>query len=211
MYHRSIYKLVFICCFLTVHTISAQRKIEKTISGAHLTTLKIDARNCFGIIIKTHQLPKISIESSLEGEYKEDLVVSIIENENALIARSEFNPLFKNPNDKLSAHKVVSVFLKVFVPENFKVDLLGSTTKTKISGNYNSVKIVLENEDCFVKDFKGNADISTNTGSIFFEILNGQIETESKYGKVYQEKISGGLYKVSLKTVSGDIHVSKPK
>ncbi len=204
---------VLLCVILfTFNTaLIAQRKIEKTVTGTSLTTINIDASNCFAIKIGTHSSPKIIVETSLEGEYREDIVVSSVEEDEILIIRTGFRPLYNAFNDKLSAHKVISIYLNVLVPDNFKVAVLGTVAKTNVSGQIKDLKIVLGSGDCIIQEFKGNAFISTFKGDIFLEIEEAIVESISKYGAVKKQDIKAGNSKIKLKSVSGDIFVTKPK
>ena len=204
---------MFFCItfFVLCSALVAQRTIEKTVTGTSLTTIKIDASNCFAVKIRTHASPKIIVETSLEGEYREDIVVSAIEEEESLVIRADFRPLYNAFNDKLSAHKVVSIYLNVLVPDNFKVAILGTVAKTDVSGKMKDLKIVLGSGDCTLKEFKGMAFISTFKGDIFLETEAAVVESDSKYGTVKKQVINSGTSKIKLKSISGDIFITKPK
>ncbi|NER14447.1 hypothetical protein GWK08_13415 [Leptobacterium flavescens] len=203
----------FIIAFflLSSSLLFAQKTVEKTVVGTLLKGIKVDAHNCFKIEIGTHASPKIRVESSIDGEYSDDLVISVLEKEDHLVIRAGFSPLFKNPNDKLSAHKVISIYLNILVPEGFEVDLLGGGVRTDISGKIKDLKVVLDNGICSIRDFYGNAEVSTRNGNIFLEARQAEVESESRYGQVKSEDIEPGKSKITLKTVNGDIYVSKPK
>lgn len=200
--------IIFLLCCVVL---SAQRKIEKIITGTNLTTIQVDARNCFTLKIGTHSLPKVVIETSIEGEYKDEIIVSVFQEDEILIINPGLQSLFKIPNDKLGAHKVISIYLNILVPDNFKVDVLGGTTKTEVSGNIKALKVVLDGGSCNIKEFMGNAFVTTQKGDIFLETMGAQIDSESRYGTVTNQNIGTGNFKITLKSISGDIFITKPK
>ena len=76
----------------------------------------MNAANCFKVEFHTGDGNEINIEAEIEGEYSQDLDLKVNTNGTTVLIEAGFAPSFENPNDKLSAHKVVSILLKITIP-----------------------------------------------------------------------------------------------
>jgi len=154
--------IVLSLCF----SLNAQKQIEKTINAKDIAIINISGDPFFKIKIETDEVSTISLSAKIEGEYAEHMVV-LTEKKNDLLAISgTFQPLFKQDNDKLSAHKVLSVELKLVIPKNLEVTIKSTIASANISGDYANLFIELEQGNCQVENFSGNATINTINGNI---------------------------------------------
>lgn len=97
---------------------------------------------------------------------------------------ADFQPLFINPNDKLSAHKVVSIALEISVPEYKNVDVFGTNTNLYAKGIYEDLNITLSDGRCNLENVSESVEVTTQKGDILLAAPSGNITAESVYGKV---------------------------
>ena len=120
-------------------------------------------------------------------------------------------PLFINPNDKLSAHKVVSIALEVTVPAYKSVDVFGTNTNLYASGAYRELNVALSDGRCTLENISESVQVTTQKGDIVLSTASGNIVAESVYGNLSKESIPSGDNQFVLKTIEGDIILKKTK
>ena len=75
--------------------------------------IQFNTANCFKVELGTSLGNEINIEAEIDGEYVKDLDLKVRTIGSTILVEAGFAPNFENPNDKLSAHKVVSITLKL--------------------------------------------------------------------------------------------------
>jgi len=199
----------FFAVLLSVYSARCQTSVEKTIVGAHIDFIEIDATNCFDIILETSTAPEMHIVARIDGEYHKDLGLKVKEQGNTLQLGAGFQPNFNKPNDKLSAHKVISIALKIRLPEGKSVVLNGTSCNVSAKGAYRNLEVSLNDGFCFLQQISENVTVRTQSGDIIIESNTATIKAESKYGKVGKNKIPKGDNRYVLKTITGNIRFSK--
>lgn len=195
--------LVSICCF-------SQKAVEKRVYAKGITLIDIDAQNVYKVSIKTHASNDVLIATVMDGEYQNEFINTIKEDGTTLYIGVENRPLFDNPNDKLSAHKVVAVALGVIVPAYKQVQITGNYTQVYVEGAYDNLRVSTENEMVYMKNTLGNLiQARTRNGNIVVKNSKGNFEAISKYGKVYIEKSEKGNTKFELNSLNGNIYINK--
>jgi hypothetical protein len=189
----------------------AQKQVKRTIEASSITLLQIDAANCFEVKLETGNTNDIVIDARLEGEYSKDLEVAIYEDGGTLFVDAGFKASFVNPNDKLSAHKVVSIILHVFLPKWKNVQVYGTNTRVVAMGSYSDLSIVLADGNCELNEISQNVTVKTQSGNIVLKAKAGSVTASSKYGQVSQIGLPKGLNQYNLSTVTGNIELNKPE
>lgn len=187
----------------------AQKKLHKTIRADDIALIQVEATNCFELNVHTLPGKEVLVEAEMEGEYSKDLDIDITTNGNTMLIEAIFNPGFENPNDKLSAHKVVSILLNITIPHSKDVEIYGTNTNVLIGGIYNELQVSLADGTCMLNNVHGNAQVKTQSGNIAILANAAEIQAESKYGKVEFNPIPVGKTNYKLQTVSGNIQLSK--
>ena len=198
-----------ISVFLFTQFLTGQKLIRKTIINPENQSIQIDTKNCFQVLLETSKEKELRVEAAMEGEYQKDLAVKIEEDGLNVLVSADFLPNFKAPNDKLSAHKVISIALKIVVPENCSVNVFGTNSKVLASGKYRKLKISLATGDCTLNSVTENVEVKTQKGTINVITNRGKIDAKSIYGKVNLAKIPEGNSSYNLTSVEGDIYVIK--
>jgi hypothetical protein len=189
----------------------AQKEVKKTVLDDHVTILQIDASQCYEVVLQTAEYQKdaIVLEGKMDGEYSQDLQMNTSIQGNTMFINTGFRPVFELPNDKLGAHKVVSISLKVMLPEGKKVQVSGTSARVIAHGNFLKLTVALSDGSCVLHHTAPETEVRTQSGSIALFASSGEIEASSKYGQVDQNPIAKGVDRYELKSVTGDIHFHK--
>ncbi|MRI01424.1 hypothetical protein GH721_12850 [Kriegella sp. EG-1] len=200
---------LFLFIFFSTNLLSAQKIVKKTIVNNAIETIEIDAKNCFRVNLKTSNTDELIVRATIDGEYSKDLFLNVKEEDANIFVSTGFTPNFKNPNDKLSAHKVVSIALDVIIPENHKLRVYGTSCNVLATGNYKYLNVTLNDGICVLNEVAYNTMVTTQSGDIFLTAIKGEIKANSKYGIVEKNVIPIGENYFVLKTITGDIQFTK--
>jgi len=195
-------------CFFAQFSIG-QKVIRKTIINPENQAIQLNTNNCYRVILETSKNKELSIEAEIEGEYQKDLVIKIEEDGSNVYIDAGFLPNFVNPNDKLSAHKVLSIALKITIPEDCYVNVFGTNSEVQATGKYKELKISLATGNCFLVNVTDSVRVKTQKGTISLVAESGKIEASSVYGLVKISKIPESNFNYKLESVEGNIYVSK--
>lgn len=183
--------------------------MKKSILNKKISSVQIDAANCFRILLKTVQTNEVRVEAKMDGEYSADLELNVRENGNTLFLNAGFRPGFNIPNDKLSAHKVVSISLEIQIPEDKNISVQGTSTNVTGEGKYKKFAVRLSDGSCELKNVVGDVEIRTQSGTILVNTPSAKINAKSKYGSVDDNPIPIGNDNYILNTVTGNIVLNK--
>lgn len=203
------YFVVFGLFFLV--QVQGQKLVKKAFIGPRTQSIQIDSRYCYQIDLQTAKTKEVLVEASIEGEYSKDLLVSLEEKGTTVRISAGFQPNFINPNDKLSAHKVVSIALHITVPQHKSVSIFGTNSNVQVKGNYQNLEVKLSDGRCELDHVSETVDVTTQKGDIWLHADSGNIIAESTYGQVEYDEIPNGHNQYTLKTVEGNIHLRKTK
>tara|TARA_R110002050_G_scaffold139285_1_gene263455 strand:+ start:3564 stop:4154 length:591 start_codon:yes stop_codon:yes gene_type:complete len=190
-------------------SLKGQKNLYRTIGANDISLVQVNAANCFKVEFHTGDGNEINIEAEIEGEYSQDLDLKVNTNGTTVLIEAGFAPSFENPNDKLSAHKVVSILLKITIPYFKKLEVYGTNSRVILEGKYKELDVSLSDGECELHNIVGNANVKTQSGSIRVFARSAQINANSKYGIVSFNPIPEGLFIYKLQTVTGNIELSK--
>ena len=197
---------VFLFC-LAIGGLQAQKLIKKSHINSHISFFQIDTSNCFNLELGTSVGDELIVEAVIDGEYSKDLIIKISEEGNTLVVSAGFQPNFINPNDKLSAHKVISIALKIILPQQHDVKVLGTNCNVEVSGSFKALEVILDDGRCILKGVEESVKVLTQTGDISLYSPKGHVLAETKYGIVSKEDIPEGDNTFALHSVSGNINL----
>ncbi|WP_138657226.1 hypothetical protein [Maribacter algarum] len=183
--------------------------VRKSIIDSAVSSIQIDVSNCFEVKIETFDTQAIVVEANIDGEYRKDLVLNMTEEGTTVLVSAGFRPNFENPNDKLSAHKVVSIALNIKIPQNMNVRVFGSNCNVNATGYFEKLKMTLNDGVSRLYKVEGLAEITSQSGDIFVESKSAEILPHSKYGQVDENQIPSGDNKYLLNSVTGDIRFKR--
>ena len=200
---------IFLLLFTFSSTISAQRILTKSIPQKHGRSFHINAKNSFDVSLRTVKSSIISVKAIAEGEYENDLILNLWEEGSDVFIGVDFHPDYKNRNDKLEAHKVVSVSLDISIPQSCLVYLNGDSAEFELTGVYEKLKVDLKEGRCQLVEVYGDVEVLTEAGDIELSSAGGVVEAVSEYGELKEAKIPLGPATYRLRSKSGNIRIQK--
>ena len=199
--------IFIIVLFIGTYSAFGQRIIEKSLEVKNGRFFYIDAKQAYKAILGTEDSERLEIKAIADGEYQEDIVLKVKETGSDLNISTDFSPDYQKKNDKLSAHKSLSVSLRISLPQNSQVYFKGSSTNLVASGNYKTLNVELEEGNCSLNQLKGLIRIVNNNGDIALEAREGTVDAASKYGQVKKEQLATGNSSYFLRSDQGNISV----
>lgn len=196
---------IFILLFFITSVLAAQKVVKKTIVNPAISFIQVDAGSCFNVEIETTDTDEMTIEADIDGEYRKELLLNVKEEGATVWVSAGFQPNFKNPNDKLSAHKVVSIALKIKLPKYKDVNVFGTSTTVLAKGVYEKLKITLNDGACRLSKVSGLIEVITQSGTITVASEAATITSTSKYGSIDGVSIPQGDDQYILSTITGNI------
>lgn len=202
-------KTTILLLLIAITSVCAQKSTEKIWNADVINTIVIDGENVFNITVSNSLSNTILLKVKIEGEHANQLVmVDSIVNKQLYIS-SSFQPLFVKDNDKLSAHKVMSVEYQLLVPKNIKLEIKSNIGSVDLVGTYPSVFIELNQGNCNLKQFLGNASINTVNGDINIETDHAKVEAFTKTGQITLTQFKFLKFNLNCHTINGDIKITK--
>lgn len=189
----------------------AQKNIERQFQADHIRTVNLDATNSFEIFVETVKAKTISVEAEVAGENSEQMVLVTKNTDDELQITTEFQPLFTVPDDKLSAHKVMSIIFRLKVPEGINLIISSDIGSVFVTGKYNQLTTELNHGHFVAKKFLGSALVNTIDGNITIESNYAKVNLDTKNGQIFQENLLLGTNNLSLHSINGNISVTKTK
>jgi len=200
---------IFIVLLFSIKLLAAQKVVKKSIIAPEITAINIDVNNCFELSLRTTDSEEMVLEAAIDGEYKKDLVLNTEQEGNTILVSSGFQPIFKNPNDKLSAHKVISVALEITLPEYKSVTVYGTNCNVAVLGRYRNLKVTLDDGTCRINQVSESVEVNTQSGDIIVHAEKAKIEASSRYGNIERDTIAIGNDEYNVTTVTGEIRINK--
>ena len=199
--------LGFIFLMISVSEAVGQKVLQKEIDAQFIKEIIVNGDGIFKIKVISEERKTIEMLSEIEGEYAVNTLLTYTESNEILTIGSGYSPYFKKENDKLSAHKIESVSLLLTIPEGLEITILSDIANLEMDGRYNFVDVSLENGNCIISNFIGNANLVTKDGDIQVtanaENVSGILF--SKLGKEINELPEGNRFMIEAYTLRGNI------
>ncbi len=201
--------LFYIVILLFSFHATSQNRIQKLFSDANISTININGNGVFKISVETTMSNTFTIDSRIEGENNEHVVLIAETKNDTLYIATKYQPLFNDANDKLSAHKVISIELILNIPANKSIYVSSDIASVFVKGQYNNATIELINGNCILKNFVGGATVNTIQGDIDVNTNFAKLDAFTKNGTLNLESLSKGNRMLSLYSINGNITVIK--
>jgi len=183
----------------------SQKIIEREFSFNEIETLLLHDNLSSSIVIKSSPRSNIVVRLHNAGENSENIILKEEVIDKTLSLTSMFSPFFIKINDKLAAHKVLSIEYEIEVPEFIKIDIQSKLASVKIYGCFKDARIMLNEGNCNLINYCGNANIQTKMGDIHIKSSQQAIgKAFSKYGKV-KNLLEKGENIILAESIHGDI------
>ncbi len=205
-----MFKINYILTFFLLTSIScfAQKVTQQTFSTFEIDEVRINTDKIFQLNIISTNDKVIKIETRMEGEYYRDLNIITATKNKQIQVTCELAEDFEIPNDKLSAHKVFSVTMDIYIPKKLKVQLEGDGTQVHVKGSYKKFLGILISGNFTLSNFISEAKIQTKKGNIYYSSRKMPTwETNTNQHIIFYKKGR----KIELKADNGKITYSADK
>lgn len=199
--------LLLLLMVLLSHPGHSQKLLSKTYPVPDNALVQLDARNNYRVEVRTTKREDILVEAMMEGEYQGEMLVQLTERGNTLHIATRNQPAFDFPNDKLSAHKVISVGLRISLPEHLAFQLYGRSATVIVQGAYRDVDISLSSGNCSLEVETEQAKVKTLSGNIRATAKPEHVQAESQYGLIHGNPTGGKSAVYTLNTITGNITI----
>ncbi|UAB85396.1 hypothetical protein INR75_05090 [Zunongwangia sp. SCSIO 43204] len=203
--------LIFLCCFFTGTLFMLAQKDTQNILTSDFTEVIIDADEVFKINVISEKRDNLQYKTHSEGEYFNEIRLKTSLKNGRLLIETQYPEQLVGGFDKLSAHKVFSLELDLYLPEDKILIISSNSASLIVSGKFESFSANLQRGYCNLKAFEGNATINTYKGDIDAEVVSGEITAKSRHGEVLIGIDLYGMHQIKLTSINGDISVRKTK
>ncbi|GEQ84733.1 hypothetical protein ULMS_02410 [Patiriisocius marinistellae] len=195
--------------FLTA-TVHSQKILEKQYDAKSLKTLVINGNSVFEIHVIAESRNTISLKATIAGETSNDVMITEQDNQSKLQLGIKYAPYFTAINDKLSAHKVLSVILEYRIPEKMNVEIGSDIGSFWGRGVFKNLNVSLERGNCFISNYFGNATIMTLIGDVDIAVIGNVSGVGiSKNGTVLNNLSRGHVTNISVESRDGNISLTQ--
>ncbi len=186
-----------------------QKRLLQSYDVNNIHSLYIDSDEIFQIKITSTATDQITIHTQIDGETFESSLLNTKIEEGVLYISTGYTPDFTPFNDKLSAHKILSIVLEITIPEDMNLDINSTLASMEGAGSFGNISINLGRGGCRFFDFRfrESATIHTISGPIYIETENAEITAQSRNGNVVIPVDVTGIKALHLKSIHGDITV----
>ena len=199
--------IALIIPWLFLGPLHAQKRVSKQLLDPLVTSILVEGEQCFRIVLETADTREVRVEAEMQGEYQDALLIQTEVMGNTLRISTGYSPDFDLPNDKLGAHKVFSVDLRIILPSYQHVRLFAGLCEVKTSGSYLSLKARIDG-GTFTSEHRAElTEIQTRSAEIEARVQSGTIEAVSRYGQVELGDIPQGDSRYLLESNRGNIRV----
>lgn len=202
------YIVFFLSVIFTLNCF-AQKQQEIRIEADALEGINIASDEISEIEITTSTENTVKISSGVQGETYQSMLINTSVEDGYLNITSGRTPFYKAIDDKLAAHKVLSVVLKLTIPKNLKLRITNTLASVNLTGTFESINLNLGQGDCNLNDFLGNGTVNTRSGSITVRTQKTKIEANSRHGSVTVEDAPIETHRLELKSLTGSISVTQ--
>jgi hypothetical protein len=206
MKNNLLFVLFFILNFLQL---KAQRETIQTFDASSIKEVIIEVDEVFNVEIETANTPVIKLSTLSEGEYLNEIVIQTQQDLHSFQLNSQYREILTSGFDKLSAHKVYAVHLKLVIPKNLNVIVISNIASLNAVGNFKKLEAELKSGACRLIDFSGQALINTFQGNVYVETTTANVKATTNHGNLQiDEKLSFGSL-IEIKSIYGDVEVRK--
>lgn len=201
-------KLIFLLAAILffVSEGQAQKVLDKAWDAASIRKLEIISDEIYHITVLSKETDDIRIITVVEGEHYENVVLNTSFLKGTRTITIGYTPYFEPPNDKLAAHKVISIKMVIHVPSRMEVAVKGALASVETTGVLSQLSLALEEGSILLNAFEGDAELKTKSGNITVHAKQSvQGFGKSKRGTVQNTLNEKGKFVVWAKSVNGDI------
>ena len=182
------------------------------IDAKDIQAIAITSDAVFKIHIATQSAQEIIVRSLVDGETYESSLVHIKNSKQRLEISTGRTPDFRPFNDKLSAHKVLSIELDIVIPEQMDVSIRSTLAEVRLEGAYQRLQIDLGRGGLIGEGIRfRESAINTISGNVALTLSRANVIADSRngIGKIATIFNDGPL--CHIQSIYGDIQVLQVK
>lgn len=207
---RIISFLFFALCF--AGSLHAQKNTIKEVNAANLEVLQVDVKNIYNLNVVASNTNTFKAAMNSEGEFATQMVMNLIEAGSTWNVKVDFAPGFKPTDDKLGAHKVISVNLTLEIPEGKYLMVSGRCLKVELNGIFKQTDVFLDAGNIVARNFSAAGNLSTNEGNIkVYANSDVMAQVLGTSNRVINELTAPAAKNLSVKAANGSIKLRKAK
>ncbi|WBL25553.1 DUF4097 family beta strand repeat-containing protein [Zunongwangia sp. HGR-M22] len=207
---QKYFVLIALCIFANHSELFAQRDTQNILSS-DFNEIVFDADEVFKINIYSENRETVKFNTHSEGEYFNNIQLKTKLDNGILILESQYPERLVGGFDKLSAHKVFSFEVDIYIPEGKIMTINSNSASIIIKGKFESLTANLQRGYCILKNFDGNCTVNTYKGDITAQVASGKVTAKSRNGEVFVDQHLSGMHQIKLTSINGDISVQKTK
>ena len=166
-------KVLLLLVFLFPLVLFAQKRIEKTYDAQGIQTLYINSDAIFKITISAKAVDEITIYTIIDGETFESSLLHTNIVDDRLEISTGRTPDYRPFNDKLSAHKVLSIELEIVIPEHINLDIKSTLAAVNLIGVYDKLTVNLGRGGFMGSDIRFRESvINTISGNVTLSLIH---------------------------------------
>ena len=206
---RILSLLVLVFC---LQTTLAQRQVIKDVDASGMQEISVLLRDIASLKVTTNTQDKVLIWATIAGEFATDIVVQLDTSVNPWQLTTDYRPGFKTVDDKLSAHKVVSIELELSIPQDRGIFVGALSGHVELNGRFNTAELLLVDGNIKLTNYFGQGVFKTKYGNIYGTFLDGMWATaKAPKGTIINQIKALGVQKIATVANRGDITLLKAK
>ncbi|WBL22497.1 DUF4097 family beta strand repeat-containing protein [Zunongwangia sp. HRR-M8] len=207
---QKYFVFIALCIFASHSELFAQRDTQNILSS-DFNEIVFDADEVFKINIYSENRETVKFNTHSEGEYFNNIQLKTKLDNAILILESQYPERLVGGFDKLSAHKVFSFEVDIYIPEGKIMTINSNSASIIIKGKFESLTANLQRGYCILENFDGNCTVNTYKGDITAQVASGKVTAKSRHGEVFVDQHLSGMHQIKLTSINGDISVQKTK
>jgi len=174
------------------------------------TTVVVDLKHFAELYISTSTEKSFYVtDEKQSGEYKDALILNTQIRNDTLIITDPSSPVFKFPQDKLSAHKITDTRAQLIVPEHMNLFLNLVNSNLHMDGNFKEVVLNIHSGRVYFKQMSGNIKVVSVDAAISASGLkNYSFKATSRHGSVIVRSVTpNSNYLMQVESIYGNIQL----
>ena len=190
----------------------AQKRGEQTYDIQDITAIHIESDIIFKITITAQSTQEIQLNTMVDGETYASTIVHSKVIDDRLEIYTGRTPDFTPFNDKLSAHKVLSIELEISVPEGIDININSTLAEVHLEGSYGTLQINLGRGGLIGREIRFRESIiNTISGHVTLSLDKANVSASSRNGLKKIDHIFNQGPQCTIESIHGDIEVLQVK
>ncbi|MGB5942138.1 MAG: hypothetical protein WBG71_04600 [Leeuwenhoekiella sp.] len=185
----------------------SQKTISKNYSGMSPTGILVESDEIFKITVTTSKTDEIILKTKIDGETFETFEIKTSMEDSLLVIRTGRALGYKKIDDKLAAHKVMSVELIIEMPQDKELYIDSDLASVALTGRFRFINLNLLQGYARLNHFRGSGTINTKGGYVTARVFETSVDARTNNGKVIKEVLGNCPERLKIHSIDGNIAV----